>query len=268
MKKAILAASFGTTFPDTLERTIAAIEADLAKAFPDRVLRRAFTSGMVIRRLQEREGLETDTVPQALERLRREGCGDIIIQPTHVMNGDEYDKLRALAAPYRTAFSRFALGAPLLTSTQDYRETAAALLARLPEQEPRQAVVLMGHGTAHHANAVYAALEYVLRDAGRRDIAIGTVEGYPEFGEICRRLEEMGDIRQVVCLPLMVVAGDHARNDLAGGEGSWCARLAARGYRVRCILEGLGENPAIRAIFVRHAREAAEYTPLTEEGTS
>ena len=167
MKKAILAVSFGTTFHDTLEKNIAAIENDLAAAFPDRALRRAFTSGMVIRRLQEREGLETDTVPQALERLRREGCGDIIIQPTHVMNGDEYDKLRALAAPYRTAFSRFALGAPLLTSTQDYRETAAALLARLPEQEPRQAVVLMGHGTVHHANAVYAALWTATRNLER-----------------------------------------------------------------------------------------------------
>lgn len=197
MKKAILAVSFGTTFPDTLEKNIAAIEADLAAAFPDRTLRRAFTSGMVIRRLREREGLEIDNVAQALERL--------------------------------------------------------------PAQEPGQAVVLMGHGTPHHANAVYAALEYVFRDAGRRDIAIGTVEGYPEFGEICRRLEEMGNVQRVVCLPLMVVAGDHAKNDLAGEEAdSWRSMLTARGYQVRCILEGLGENPAIRAIFVRHAKEAAE----------
>lgn len=259
MKKAILAVSFGTTFPDTLEKNIAAIEADLAAAFPDRTLRRAFTSGMVIRRLREREGLEIDNVAQALERLRQEGFSDVIVQATHVMNGDEYDKLRALAAPYEGAFSRLAFGAPLLSSTQDYQETMAAMLERLPAQEPGQAVVLMGHGTPHHANAVYAALEYVFRDAGRRDIAIGTVEGYPEFGEICRRLEEMEDVRRVVCLPLMVVAGDHAKNDLAGEEAdSWRSMLTARGYQVRCILEGLGENPAIRAIFVRHAKEAAE----------
>ena len=259
MRKAILAVSFGTTFPDTLEKNIAAIEADLAAAFPDRVLRRAFTSGMVIRRLRQRDGLEIDNVAQALERLRREGFSDVIVQATHVMNGDEYDKLRAMAAPYEASFSRLAFGAPLLSSTRDYRETAAALLERLPEQEPGQAVVLMGHGTLHHANAVYAALEYVLRDAGRRDIAIGTVEGYPEFGEICRRLEEMGDVRRVVCMPLMVVAGDHAKNDLDGeGENSWRSMLTARGYAVRCILEGLGENPAVRAIFVRHAREAAD----------
>ena len=250
MRKAILAVSFGTTFPDTLEKNIAAIEADLAAAFPDRVLRRAFTSGMVIRRLRQRDGLEIDNVAQALERLRREGFSDVIVQATHVMNGDEYDKLRAMAAPYEASFSRLAFGAPLLSSTRDYLETAAALLERLPEQEPGQAVVLMGHGTV---------LEYVIRDAGRRDIAVGTVEGYPEFGEICRRLEEMGDVRRVVCMPLMVVAGDHAKNDLDGeGENSWRSMLTARGYAVRCILEGLGENPAVRAIFVRHAREAAE----------
>ena len=100
MKKAILAVSFGTTFPDTLEKNIAAIEADLAAAFPDRALRRAFTSGMVIRRLAERDGVEVDTVAQALDRLRREGFSDVVIQATHVMNGEEYDKLRALAAPY------------------------------------------------------------------------------------------------------------------------------------------------------------------------
>ena len=132
MKKAILAVSFGTTFPDTLEKNIAAIEADLAAAFPDRVLRRAFTSGMVIRRLAERDGVEVDTVAQALDRLRREGFSDVVIQATHVMNGEEYDKLRALAAPYEEAFDRLSFGAPLLTSTRDYQETVAAMLERLP----------------------------------------------------------------------------------------------------------------------------------------
>ena len=181
MKKAILAVSFGTTFPDTLEKNIAAIEADLAAAFPDRVLRRAFTSGMVIRRLAERDGVEVDTVAQALDRLCREGFSDVVIQATHVMNGEEYDKLRALAAPYEEAFDRLSFGAPLLTSTRDYQEMVSAMLERLPEKTPGQAVVLMGHGTPHHANAVYAALEYVFRDAGRDDVAIGTVEGYPEL---------------------------------------------------------------------------------------
>ena len=259
MKKAILVVSFGTTFHDTLQKTIAAIESDLAAAFPDRTLFRAFTSGMILRRLRERDGLEIDNVTQAMERLLREGYEDVTVQPTHVINGDEYDKLRELAAPYAGRFRRLVFGAPLLTTPRDYQEAVAALLDRLPAKAPGQAIVLMGHGTTHHANAVYPALEYVFRDAGRDDVAVGTVEGYPEFDEVCRRLREMEGIRQVVCLPLMVVAGDHAKNDLAGQEeDSWASMLRQQGYAVRCILEGLGENPAIRRIFVRHALEAAD----------
>ena len=257
-KKAILAVSFGTTFHDTLEKTIAAIEADLAAAFPDREVRRAFTSGMILRRLRERDGLEIDNVTQALERLEAEGFTDVTVQPTHVMNGDERDKMMAQAMPFAARFAHFAVGAPLLTETEDYFAAARALLERLPRQREDAALVYMGHGTGHYANAVYALLEYVLHDLGRRDIHIGTVEGYPGFDEVCRRLAETPQVKQVTLLPLMVVAGDHAKNDLAGQEeDSWRSTLEKRGYAVRCVLEGLGENPAIRAIFVRHAREAA-----------
>lgn len=258
MKKAILAVSFGTTYHDTLKKTIAAIEADLAAAFPDREMRRAFTSGMIIRRLKERDGLAVDNVTEALERLEAEGFEDVVLQSTHVMNGDERDKMMAQAAPFASRFARFAIGAPLLTETEDYFAAARALLEQLPRQQADTALVYMGHGTEHYANAVYALLEYVLHDLGRRDIHIGTVEGYPGFDEVCRRLEENPQVKNVTLLPLMVVAGDHANNDLAGDEeDSWRSMLTERGYAVRCILEGLGENPALRAVFVRHAKEAA-----------
>ena len=258
MKKAILAVSFGTTYHDTLEKTIGAIEADLAAAFPDRTLRRAFTSGMIIRRLKERDGLAIDNVTEALERLAAEGYEDVVLQSTHVMNGDERDKMMAQASPFASRFARFAIGAPLLTETEDYFETARALMERLPRQQADTALVYMGHGTGHYANAVYALLEYVLHDLGRTDIHIGTVEGYPGFAEVCRRLEETPYVKNVTLLPLMVVAGDHANNDLAGDEeDSWRSLLTKRGYAVRCVLEGLGENPALRAVFVRHTREAA-----------
>ena len=258
MKKAILAVSFGTTYHNTLEKTIAAIEADLAAAFPNRTLRRAFTSGMIIRRLKERDGLAIDNVAEALERLAAEGFEDVVLQSTHVMNGDERDKMMAQAMPFASRFTRLSIGSPLLTETEDYFAAAKALLERLPRQQEDTALVYMGHGTEHYANAVYALLEYVLHDLGRRDIHIGTVEGYPGFAEVCRRLEETQNVKNVVLLPLMVVAGDHANNDLAGEEeDSWRSMLVKRGYAVRCVLEGLGENPAIRAIFVRHAKEAA-----------
>ena len=259
MKKAILAVSFGTTFHDTLEKNIGAIEKDLAAAFPDRELRRAFTSGMIIRRLKERDNIHIDNTAQALERLEAEGYTDVVLQSTHVMNGEERDKMMAQALPFADRFERFAIGMPLLTEVEDYHAVAAALDERLPRKEERTALVYMGHGTEHHANAVYALLEYVLHDMGRTDIHIGTVEGYPGFEEVCRRLEEMGNVKLVVLLPLLVVAGDHAKNDLAGDEeDSWKSRLEEMGYAVRCVLEGLGENPALRAIFVRHAMEAAQ----------
>ena len=262
LKKAVLAVSFGTTHLDTMERTIAAIERDLAAAFPERTLARAFTSAMVRRRLAEREGMWTDSPAQALERLWEKGYQDVVVQSTHVMNGEEWEKLVREARPYAGRFASLSFGVPLLTEAGDYQAAATALLERLPEAEAGSAVVFMGHGTEHHANAVYALLEYILHDRGRRDIHIGTVEGYPGFAEVCRRLREQGDVRQVLLLPLMIVAGDHAKNDLAGGDaGSWRAMLERQGLRVDCRLEGLGENPAVRAIFVEHARRAARETP-------
>ena len=259
MKKALLVVSFGTTYHDTLEKNIAAIERDLAAAFPDRDLYRAFTSGMILRRLRERDGLAIDNTQEALERLARAGYTDVVLQSTHVMNGEERDKMMAHALPFVERFQSLTFGAPLLTEIEDYHAAARALLARLPEKREDSAIVYMGHGTEHHANAVYALLEYVLHDMGRTDIHIGTVEGYPGFEEVCRRLEEQGGVKNVLLVPLMVVAGDHARNDLAGEEpDSWKSLLTERGYAVSCQIEGLGENPAIRAIFVDHARAAAE----------
>lgn len=257
-KKALLAVSFGTSHLDTLAKTIAVIEADLAAAFPDRTLRRAFTSGMILRRLAK-EGLVIDDVPAALERLAAEGYGDVLIQPTHVMNGDEYDKLAEQAAPFQGRFAALRLGAPLLTGVEDYRETVRALLEELPPRRDGAAVVYMGHGTGHFANAAYALLEYVFHDAGRPDVVIGTVEGYPGFEEVLRRLEERGDVREVELRPLMIVAGDHAKNDLAGEEpDSWRSQLEARGYAVSCVLRGMGENAGVRRVFLRHAREGLE----------
>ena len=142
MKKAILAVSFGTTHRDTLDKTIAAIERDLAAAFPDRDLFRAFTSGMVIRRLWERDGLEVESVPQALERLLASGYEDVVLQSAHVMNGDERDKMVEQAGLYADRFRRLAIGAPLLTETEDYLAVARALLHRLPPRREDTALAV------------------------------------------------------------------------------------------------------------------------------
>ena len=135
MKKALLAVSFGTSYQDTLEKNIAAIEKDLAAGLPDRVLFRAFTSAMIINKLRKRDGIAILNVAQALEKLSDEGYTDLIVQPTHVLNGDEYEKLRALAMPYECRFGRISYGTPLLTEVADYHETARAVLALLPAQK-------------------------------------------------------------------------------------------------------------------------------------
>ena len=117
----------------------------------------------------------------------------------------------------------------------------------------------MGHGTEHFANAAYCQLSYMFHDQGRPDVLVGTVEGYPGLEQVLRRLEERPQVRKVVLRPLMVVAGDHAKNDLAGDEeGSWKRRIQAAGYETACVLSGLGERPEVRALFVRHALEAEE----------
>ena len=257
-ERAVLAVSFGTSHRDTLEKNIAAIEAELAAAFPERTVRRAFTSGMILRKLAG-EGTHIDNVPQALERLLAEGCIDVVVQPTHVMNGEEYHKLLAQAEPYRVRFARMSFGRPLLTAAEDYAALGRALMEALPAQRADTAVLYMGHGSEHQANSAYALMEYAFHDLGRKDVVIGTVEGYPGFGEALRRLKERPQVRRVELRPLMTVAGDHAKNDLAGDEeDSWRRRLEAEGYETACVLTGLGEYPAVRALFVEHARQAEQ----------
>lgn len=263
-KKALLVVSFGTTHLDTLEKSIAAIERDMAAAFPDRTLRRAFTSGMILQRLAQRDGLVIDSTEEALERLWAEGYRDVLVQPTHMMNGDEYDKLMTQAYPFAERFACLRFGAPLLTGIRDYQCAADALLSCLPDRAEDAAILWMGHGTGHFANAAYALLEYVFHDRGRSDILVGTVEGYPGFPEALRRLKERPGVKRVLLYPLMVVAGDHAKNDLAGDEpDAWRAMLEAEGYAVSCTLRGLGEYPGVRGLFLRHALDAL--TPGTAE---
>ena len=255
--KALLAVSFGTSYADTLEKNIAAIEADLAAAFPERTLRRAFTSGMILRRWKKERGVDMDNVPAALERLEREGYTDILVQPTHVMNGEEYHKLADQAEEYRGRFDRLTVGVPLLTAAEDYLDLGKALMEILPPKREDRAVIYMGHGSEHQANSAYALMEYAFHDLGRTDVIVGTVEGYPDFAAVQRRLKEHPQVKEVELRPLMTVAGDHAKNDLAGDEDdSWKNVLEGLGYRVNCVLTGLGEYPQVRALFVAHARQA------------
>lgn len=256
-KTGILAVSFGTSYRDALTKNIEAIETDLGNAFPGCELRRAFTSGMIIRKLKNRDGLSVYTVEEALESFARDGITDLIVQPTHIINGIENDNMLAVLSSFRDRFHSIRVGAPLLSSTKDYHALIDSITEEFPDLKSDEFLVFMGHGTEHHANAVYPALDYMLKAAGYKNIYIGTVEGYPDL-TLVKELVRKEAPKKILLAPLMVVAGDHASNDMAGDEeDSWKSEFEREGYQVSCVLKGLGEYASIRKLFIEHAKAAS-----------
>lgn len=249
MRKAILCVSFGTSVPEARE-SITAVEETLRQAAPDRLFLRAFTSPTIRRILAER-GEQVPGVSEALEQMWEQGVRDVLVQPTHILYGKEYDKLREDLPPWQERFERLRLGKPLLADAEDIQALAAAMGEAYPPCDG-ETQVLLGHGTDHFANAVYPALQTAFRLDGRTDVLVGTVEGWPEYGDVARQVKAGGGQR-VHLAPLMLVAGDHALNDMAGsGPDSWASRLAAEGLEVRCTMRGLGQLPAVRALYRAH----------------
>lgn len=232
MKQALVVTSFGTSVPEA-RSSITAVEKVLSAAAPGYSFVRVFTSSIIRRILAER-GEDIPSLTEALEQLQAERVQRVLIQPTHVLYGYEYDKLKAAAEAVADSFEMLTVGRPLLADNGDILRFARQLSgAHLVEED--HAVVYMGHGTGHFANAAYPALQTALHFAGRDDIYIGTVEGWPGLADILRQL---GAPRRVKLLPLMLVAGDHARNDMAG---EWRERLEQVGHTVTCSFAGLGE---------------------------
>ena len=256
---AILVVSFGTSYNETRDATIGATEQAIQAAFPQYEVRRAFTSQIIIDKLAERDGLEIDNVTQALDRAAADGIKNLIVQPTHLMNGYEYTDLKDELATYEDTFDQIVIGEPLLTSDEDFEAVISAITTDTASYDDGQtAIVFMGHGTEADSNAVYAKLQEMLTADGFDNYYIGTVEATPSLDDIVAALEGK-DYTRVVLEPLMVVAGDHANNDMAGDEDdSWKSILTAKGYEVECILEGLGQKPAVQAIYVDHVKAAVD----------
>ncbi len=254
-KKAILVVSFGTSYPDTRKLTIEACEEKIDKAFPEYEKRRAFTSDIIIKKIKEQENTQIDTPKEALTKLKEEGFSEVVVQPLHVINGEEYDELAVEVENFKKDFDKIIMGKALLSSVEDYEKVAKALKAQMPETKEKEAVVFMGHGTPHDANAAYACLDYMFEDMGMKAF-IGTVEGYPALDQVIKKLKE-NNIEKVTLMPLMVVAGDHASNDMAGEEeDSWKTILKKEGFVVETYLHGMGENAGIQEIYVEHAKKA------------
>lgn len=251
-KKAILAVSFGTSHSDTRAVTIDAIEQDFQNAFPDYSLYRAWTSKMIIKKLKSRDNIHVNTVKEAMEQMRADGITDVLVQPTHVINGIENDLMKEDALSYREFFHSISFGNPLLTTKEDSMEVIQAVADEFSGLKEEEVLVLMGHGTTHYANAIYAALDYTFKDKGYKNIFLGTVEAYPSMESLMRMVKEYNPSK-VILAPFMIVAGDHAKNDMAGDDPeSWYSQFKAAGFPVSTVVKGLGEYPGIRRLLVKH----------------
>lgn len=257
--QAILVVSFGTSYNDSRDITIGAVEQAIADAFPDYEVRRAFTSDIIMDILADRDNLEIDTVEEALERAAADGIKTLIVQPTHLMNGFEHTDLANALTDYADSFEQLALAEPLLTSDADFDAVAEAITADTAAYaDGNTAVCFMGHGTEAESNSVYAKLQDVLTARGYFDYYIGTVEATPTLDDVVAAVDA-GEYSKVVLQPLMVVAGDHANNDMAGDEeGSWKDVFTKAGYEVECVIRGLGQLEAIQDIYVAHTQAAID----------
>ena len=258
-EKELLVVSFGTSYNDSRRLTIGAIETALAEAFPDWSVRRAFTSQIIIDRVRERDGVEIDNVKAALDRAVDNGVKTLVVQPTHLMDGLEYTDLVDELAQYTDAFEHIAVGAPLLTSDGDFQAVADAITQATAQYDDGDtAICFMGHGTEAESNRIYGEMQQVLEAAGHDRYYVGTVEAEPTLEDVLAGVKDSGAHR-VVLQPLMVVAGDHANNDMAGDEeGSWKTAFEDAGYEVTCLVNGLGELEAIKQLFVEHAQAAVD----------
>ncbi|MBO6114070.1 MAG: sirohydrochlorin cobaltochelatase [Lachnospiraceae bacterium] len=255
----LLVVSFGTSFNDSRRLTIGAIEGALADAFPDYSVRRGFTSQIIIDHVKSRDGVTIDNVTEALDRAVDNGVKTLVVQPTHLMDGYEYNDLVDEISQYADAFDKIIIGEPLLTTDEDFKAVAEAIVEATKEYDDgKTAICFMGHGTEADSNGVYAHMQEVIDELGYENYFIGTVEATPSLDDLVKAVGE-GEYERVILEPLMVVAGDHANNDMAGDdEDSWKSVFEAEGYEVECVLRGLGELPTIQELYVQHVQDAID----------
>lgn len=260
-ERVLLVASFGTTAAESRRLNIDAVEQAIGEAAGDAwSVRRCFTSQTVIGIIEKREGIRIDNVRDAVRRALSEGARYLAVQPTHLMKGLEYDKLKEILSEYDGSFEGLSVGDPLLSSDEDIERLADALAeASAGYEDGETALVFMGHGTDAASNDVYTKLQSIFSSRGKKDYYIGTVEAEPSLDDVIASAG-MRSYRRAVIRPLMLVAGNHAIKDMASADdpGSWYSRFSALGYDTVCITEGLGQIPAVRAIYADHAKRAVE----------
>lgn len=266
-KDAILVMSFGTTFKGTRKATIQATVDQIQSAHPDTKVALAFTSHIIIDRVKANEGMQIPIPEEALDQLAAEGYTRVALTTLDILPGMEYAYNTAVFDHYKNKFKKITMGTPLLywmgqeDQRDDFEQFVEALKTQLPNNKDDEAVLLMAHGTPHPSNAFYTMIQTRIDAAGIKNVYMYTVEGWPTLADIIPRLKRDG-IKHVTLMPAMMVAGDHVTNDMAGDDpDSHKSQLEAEGFTVSTYIHGLGENAAIRQIFVDRADEA--YNLLT-----
>lgn len=247
-KASVLMVHFGTTFDDTRKNTIDAVNDEAKKEFTDMEVREAYTSRIIMRRLKER-GIVKDNPAEALDKLAKEGYTHIIVQPTNVINGVESKTLEQQLEMYKDKFKEIRTGSALLSAPEDYKAVAEIINKEVGELDDDEAVVLVGHGTHDSGNAAYPAMDYTAKSMGYK-FYVGTIEGFPEFDDVVKGLKK-DNIKKVILMPFMFVAGDHANNDIAV---DWKEALEKEGFTVEVKLTSLGMMEDIRKMFISHAK--------------
>ena len=257
--QAILVVSFGTSYNENRGETICAVENAIAEAFPEYDVRRAFTAQIIIDKVAKRDGVIIDNVKEALERAIEDGVTTLVVQPTHLMHGFEYNDLGEELAEYADAFENLVLAQPLLSTEEDFDRVADVLIDSTADYDDGEtAIVFMGHGTEAESNHVYSDMQEVLVGKDKLNYFVGTVEATPSLEDVLEAIKA-GDFTKVVLQPMMVVAGDHANNDMAGDDDdSWKSVIEGEGYEVECALKGLGSFEEIQAIYAEHTQEAID----------
>ena len=275
----LLVVSFGTSYNDSRVNDIKSIEDALQEAYPDWSVRRAFTAQIIINHIQARDGEKIDNMTQALERAVANGVKNLVVQPTHLMHGAEYDEMCAAIDEYRDQFESVSIAEPLLGEVgsdasvinADKEAVAKAVTAAAAEasgfdsleaaREAGAAFVLLGHGTAHVAKVSYSQMSTQMQQLGYENVFIGTVEGEPEETACESAIEKVqaAGYTTVILRPLMVVAGDHANNDMAGSDDdSWKPMFEDAGFTVDCQIAGLGGIADIQALYIAHTQAAID----------
>lgn len=261
-KKGILIASFGSSMPEG-EAAINAVADAVRAAYPGVETRVSYTSRIIMRKLAREQNRTVDEPAVALAKMAYEGFTDVVVMSTHIIPGAEYDDLASVVDGFRAisgsapkaGFRFIALSSPLLSNARDFERMAGVISDTYEEQAKKGAVVFVGHGTHHFADAAYSALQMAL---WRRspNFLIGTIEGMPSYDDVLARLRA-SKVKNVWIAPAMLVAGDHAHNDIAGDEpDSWKSGLGQAGYKVTPILSGLGQDKAVQNLLLDKLREA------------